>query len=101
MNAVDTDNDLDPRGNAGIGVVDISGGELIVREGDERKVGAGRVTNEPDAVGIKVECRGLGPGGARVALWVVPNIEFFSLETRPGGLGSGNIPDIPVWAMGG
>ena len=39
------------------------------------------------------------PGGARVALWVVPNIEFFSLETRPGGLGPGKIPDIPIWAM--
>ena len=39
------------------------------------------------------------PGGARVALWVVPNIEFFSLETRPGGLAPGKIPDIPVWAM--
>jgi len=39
------------------------------------------------------------PGDARVALWVVPNIEFFSLETRPGGLGPGKVPDIPVWAM--
>jgi len=29
----------------------------------------------------------------------VPNIEFFSLETRPGGLGPGKIPDIPIWAM--
>ena len=39
------------------------------------------------------------PGDAHVALWVVPNIEFFSLETRPGGLGPGKIPDIPIWAM--
>src|SRR3974390_3060192 len=39
------------------------------------------------------------PGSARVALWVVPNVEFFSLETRPGGLGPGKIPDIPIWAM--
>ena len=39
------------------------------------------------------------PGGARLALWVVPNIEFFSLETRPGGLGPGKIPDIPTWAI--
>jgi peptidoglycan/xylan/chitin deacetylase (PgdA/CDA1 family) len=39
------------------------------------------------------------PDGARVALWVVPNIEFFSLETRPGGLAPGKIPDIPVWAI--
>ena len=39
------------------------------------------------------------PGGARVAFWIVPNIEFFSLETRPGGLPPGKIPDIPVWAI--
>ena len=39
------------------------------------------------------------PEGARLALWVVPNIEFFSLETRPGGLGPGKIPDIPTWAI--
>ena len=39
------------------------------------------------------------PGGARVALWVVPNIEIFSLLERPGGLGPGKIPDIPTWAV--
>jgi peptidoglycan/xylan/chitin deacetylase (PgdA/CDA1 family) len=39
------------------------------------------------------------PSGAHVALWVVPNIEFFSLETRPGGLAPGKIPDIPTWAI--
>ena len=39
------------------------------------------------------------PEGARLALWVVPNIEIFSLETRPGGLGPGKIPDIPTWAI--
>ena len=38
------------------------------------------------------------PDGARVALWVIPNIEFFSLEERPGGSGSGKIPDIPLWS---
>jgi allantoinase len=38
------------------------------------------------------------PNNARLALWIVPNIEFFSLETRPGGLPPGKIPDIPVWA---
>src|SRR6202049_478054 len=38
------------------------------------------------------------PDGARVALWVIPNIEFFSLEERPGGAGSGKIPDIPLWS---
>jgi allantoinase len=38
------------------------------------------------------------PNGARVALWVIPNIEFFSLEERPGGSGAGKIPDIPLWS---
>jgi len=38
------------------------------------------------------------PSGARVALWVIPNIEFFSLEERPGGSGAGKIPDIPLWS---
>jgi peptidoglycan/xylan/chitin deacetylase (PgdA/CDA1 family) len=33
-----------------------------------------------------------------VALWVIPNIEFFSLEERPGGSGSGKIPDVPLWS---
>ena len=38
------------------------------------------------------------PNGARVALWVIPNIEFFSLEERPGGHGGGKIPDVPLWS---
>jgi allantoinase len=39
------------------------------------------------------------PGEARVALWVIPNIEFFSLEERPGGYGSlGKIPDVMMWS---
>ena len=38
------------------------------------------------------------PDDARVALWVIPNIEFFSLEERPGGSGNGKIPDIPLWS---
>jgi len=41
------------------------------------------------------------PNGARVALWVIPNIEFFSLEeTVPAGAGgSGNKPpDVMQWA---
>ena len=39
------------------------------------------------------------PNGARVALWIIPNIEFFSLLERPGGYGgSAKIPDIPMWS---
>ncbi|HEY3076468.1 MAG TPA: polysaccharide deacetylase family protein [Burkholderiales bacterium] len=41
------------------------------------------------------------PNGARVALWVIPNIEFFPLDERmpdgPGGSG-GLIPDVLTWA---
>ena len=28
------------------------------------------------------------PKGERVALWVIPNIEYFSLQERPGGYGA-------------
>jgi len=39
------------------------------------------------------------PNGARVALWVIPNIEFFSLEERPAGYGpSAEIPDVVMWS---
>jgi len=39
------------------------------------------------------------PGGARVALWVIPNVEFFSLEERPAGYGSvAKIPDVVMWS---
>lgn len=41
------------------------------------------------------------PNGARVALWVIPNIEFFSLEESvpAGSGGSGNkAPDVMQWA---
>jgi peptidoglycan/xylan/chitin deacetylase (PgdA/CDA1 family) len=41
------------------------------------------------------------PNGARVAVWVIPNIEFFPLDERmpdgPGGSG-GLIPDVLTWA---
>lgn len=36
--------------------------------------------------------------GARVAVWVVPNIESFPLdEAIPGG--SGTVPDVPAWSV--
>ena len=41
------------------------------------------------------------PNGANVALWVIPNIEFFSLEEKvPAGSGGTGapIPDIPAWS---
>src|SRR5262252_6740768 len=39
------------------------------------------------------------PNDARLALWVIPNIEFFSLEERPGGYGAGGkIPDVVMWS---
>jgi allantoinase len=39
------------------------------------------------------------PNGARVALWVIPNIEFFSLEDRIPGAGGSGAPDIPNWSL--
>src|SRR5438046_3440425 len=41
------------------------------------------------------------PQGAHVALWVIPNIEFFSLmEKVPAGSGGPGtpVPDIPSWS---
>lgn len=39
------------------------------------------------------------PNGARVALWVIPNIEFFSLAERiPTASATGKLPDVPSWA---
>jgi peptidoglycan/xylan/chitin deacetylase (PgdA/CDA1 family) len=39
------------------------------------------------------------PNGERLALWVIPNIEFFSLQERPGGYGAGGkIPDVVMWS---
>jgi peptidoglycan/xylan/chitin deacetylase (PgdA/CDA1 family) len=38
------------------------------------------------------------PKGAHVALWIIPNIEYFSLEERPGGYGAGKIPDVVMWS---
>jgi allantoinase len=42
------------------------------------------------------------PGGARVALWIIPNIEFFSLaEKVPAAAGGSGapVPDIPAWSV--
>ena len=41
------------------------------------------------------------PNGARVAVWVIPNIEFFALdEAIPVSAGgSGKIPDVPGWSV--
>ena len=42
------------------------------------------------------------PNGAHVALWVIPNIEFFALDEKvpaaAGGSG-GKLPDVPSWAV--
>ena len=41
------------------------------------------------------------PKGAHVALWVIPNIEFFALDEKvpPGSGGTGvPVPDVPTWS---
>ena len=42
------------------------------------------------------------PNGARIACWVIPNIEFFALDeavpAAAGGSG-GKVPDVPAWAV--
>ncbi len=41
------------------------------------------------------------PNGARVALWIIPNIEFFALDEQvPAAAGGGGkVPDIPSWTV--
>jgi peptidoglycan/xylan/chitin deacetylase (PgdA/CDA1 family) len=44
------------------------------------------------------------PNGAHVALWIIPNIEFFALHEKiPAGTGTGGspspAPDIPGWSI--
>src|SRR5258708_29705830 len=42
------------------------------------------------------------PGGAGVALWIIPNIEFFSLaEKVPAAAGGSGapVPDVPAWSV--
>jgi len=41
------------------------------------------------------------PNGAHVALWIIPNIEFFALDEKvpPGSGGTGvPVPDVPTWS---
>ena len=41
------------------------------------------------------------PNGAHVALWVIPNIEFFALDEKvPAGSGGSGVPvpDVPTWS---
>ena len=38
------------------------------------------------------------PGGARIAVWVVPNFESFALDEKIAG-GDNVIPDVPHWAL--
>jgi len=42
------------------------------------------------------------PGGAHVALWIIPNIEFFALDEKvPAGSGGSGapVPDVPTWSV--
>ncbi len=41
------------------------------------------------------------PNGARIAVWIIPNIEFFALDEQvPAAAGGGGkTPDVPTWAV--
>ncbi len=42
------------------------------------------------------------PDGARIALWIIPNIEFFSLMDKVPAAAGGSgapVPDVPAWAV--
>ena len=38
------------------------------------------------------------PKGERVALWIIPNIEYFSLEEKIPANPNGKVPDVPTWS---
>ncbi len=38
------------------------------------------------------------PNGARIAVWVIPNIESFALDEAIAG-GTGKVPDVPAWSV--
>src|SRR5574342_985913 len=39
------------------------------------------------------------PGGARLAFWVCPNIEYFHFDRPIRGSGSSHVPDIPGYTL--
>ncbi|HXG51543.1 MAG TPA: polysaccharide deacetylase family protein [candidate division Zixibacteria bacterium] len=39
------------------------------------------------------------PGGARIALWVAPNIEYFHFDMPIRGSGSARVPDVPGYTL--
>src|SRR5215467_5071722 len=42
------------------------------------------------------------PNGAQVALWIIPNIEFFALDEKVPAASGGSgapVPDVPAWSV--
>ncbi len=39
------------------------------------------------------------PGGNRVAVWIIPNIEWYSIEYNFGGSRGGMLPDVKNWSI--
>ena len=39
------------------------------------------------------------PEEARIAVWVIPNIEWFGLDQRFGAAGAGMVPDVKAWSI--
>ncbi|MEA2991231.1 MAG: hypothetical protein QOD40_151 [Alphaproteobacteria bacterium] len=39
------------------------------------------------------------PDGAHVALWVIPNLEFFSLQEKLPAAPNAPVPDVPSWSL--
>ena len=39
------------------------------------------------------------PNGARLALWIIPNVEFFALNERVPPNPQEKLPDVPTWSV--
>ena len=72
VDAVETDDAFDTRGNSSVGVVAVRGVELVAGERHKRgKMGAGGIADEPDALGVEVVIGGLGADELHGGLHVI------------------------------
>lgn len=39
------------------------------------------------------------PGGNRIAVWIIPNIEWYGLDHHFGGARGGMVPDVKAWSI--
>jgi peptidoglycan/xylan/chitin deacetylase (PgdA/CDA1 family) len=69
---------------------------MLIKRG-ENEMGTPRKTGPFPYIPITKRPKIQWPGGARLALWIIPNFEVFALDEAVQG-GSGKIPDVPQYA---